>query len=95
MPIGVPELIIILIVVLLIFGPKRLPQLGRQLGGGMREFKDSIQGKGGKDDEEADDDAPARPELTRAEQADVLDPTPDASRAPTGGRDESASRSGG
>jgi sec-independent protein translocase protein TatA len=50
MPIGVPELIIILIVVLLIFGPKRLPQLGRQLGGGMREFKDSIAGK---DDDEA------------------------------------------
>jgi sec-independent protein translocase protein TatA len=96
MPIGIPELLIILVVVLLIFGPKRLPQLGRQLGGGMREFKDSIQGKG-KDDDDADDadDAPARPELTRAQQADVLDPTPDATRAPTGGRDESATRSGG
>jgi sec-independent protein translocase protein TatA len=92
-PIGIPELLIILVVALLIFGPKRLPQLGRQLGGGMREFKDSIQGKG-KDDED-DDDAPERPELTRAQQADVLDPTPDATRAPTGGRDESATRSGG
>jgi sec-independent protein translocase protein TatA len=94
-PIGIPELLIILVVVLLIFGPKRLPQLGRQLGGGMREFKDSIQGKGKDDDDETDDDAAARPELTRAEQADVLDPTPDATRAPTGGRDESATRSGG
>jgi sec-independent protein translocase protein TatA len=93
MPIGVPELIIILIVVLLIFGPKRLPQLGKQLGGGMREFKDSIQGKD-KDDED-DDDTPSRPEITRAQQADPLDPTPDATRAPTGGRDESATRSGG
>jgi sec-independent protein translocase protein TatA len=92
-PIGIPELLIILVVVLLIFGPKRLPHLGRQLGGGMREFKDSIQGKG-KDDED-DDDAAARPELTRAQQADALDPTPDATRAPTGGRDESATRSGG
>jgi sec-independent protein translocase protein TatA len=92
MPIGVPELIIVLVIVLLVFGPKRLPQLGRQLGGGMREFKDGIQGKN-KDDGEADE--AARPELTRAAQADVLDPTPDATRAPTGGRDESATRSGG
>jgi sec-independent protein translocase protein TatA len=90
---GVPELLIILVILLVVFGPKRLPQLGRQLGGGMREFKDSIQGKGGDDD---DDDAPAhKPELTRAQQADVLDPTPDATRAPVGERDEPATRSGG
>jgi sec-independent protein translocase protein TatA len=96
MPIGIPELIIVLVIVLLVFGPKRLPQLGRQLGGGMREFKDGIQGNKGKDDEDEDDDAVAgRPELTRAAQADVLDPTPDATKAPTGGRDESATRSGG
>lgn len=43
--IGPMELIIVLVIVLLIFGPKRLPGLGRQLGSGMREFKDSIQGK--------------------------------------------------
>ena len=36
-----------------------------------------------------------RPELTRAQQADVLDPTPDATRAPVGERDESATRPGG
>ena len=99
MPIGIPELIIVLVIVLLVFGPKRLPQLGRQLGGGMREFKDSIQGNN-KDDAEESRDAAAdadagRPELTRAAQADVLDPTPDATQAPTGGRDESATRSGG
>jgi sec-independent protein translocase protein TatA len=44
------ELIIVLVIVLLIFGPKRLPGLGRQLGSGMREFKDSIQGKEDRDD---------------------------------------------
>ncbi|MGZ4275901.1 MAG: Sec-independent protein translocase subunit TatA/TatB [Solirubrobacteraceae bacterium] len=43
--IGPMELIIILVIVLLVFGPKRLPGLGRQLGSGMREFKDSITGK--------------------------------------------------
>jgi sec-independent protein translocase protein TatA len=51
--IGPTELIIVLVIVLLIFGPKRLPGLGKQLGSGMREFKDSITGKGGDDDEEA------------------------------------------
>jgi sec-independent protein translocase protein TatA len=41
---GPLELIIILVVVLVIFGPKRLPDLGRSLGRGMREFKDSVTG---------------------------------------------------
>ena len=47
MPFGVgfPELIILLIVLLLVFGAKRLPEMGRSLGKGMREFKDSITGK--------------------------------------------------
>jgi sec-independent protein translocase protein TatA len=48
--IGPTELIIVLVIVLLIFGPKRLPGLGKQLGSGMREFKDSISGKD-RDDE--------------------------------------------
>jgi sec-independent protein translocase protein TatA len=63
--IGLPELAIVLVILLVIFGPKRLPGLGRSLGSGMREFKDSITGKSGDDDE--DDDA--RPALTRAEAA--------------------------
>jgi sec-independent protein translocase protein TatA len=37
--------VVILIVALLVFGPKRLPEMGRSLGKGMREFKDSISGK--------------------------------------------------
>ena len=43
--IGWPELLILLLVLLLIFGPKRLPEMGRSLGGGLREFKNSITGK--------------------------------------------------
>jgi sec-independent protein translocase protein TatA len=50
--IGPMELIIVLVIVLLIFGPKRLPSLGKQLGSGMREFKDSISGKDKDDDDE-------------------------------------------
>jgi sec-independent protein translocase protein TatA len=50
--IGLPELIVLLIVLLLIFGPKRLPEMGRSLGRGMREFKDSISGNRDDDDDE-------------------------------------------
>jgi sec-independent protein translocase protein TatA len=42
---GPLEIVIILVIVLVIFGPKRLPDLGRSLGKGMREFKDSVTGK--------------------------------------------------
>ncbi len=43
--IGISGLILLLIVALLVFGPKRLPEMGRSLGKGMREFKDSLSGK--------------------------------------------------
>ena len=39
---GATELLIVLVIVLLILGPKRLPSLGRQLGGGVREFRRSL-----------------------------------------------------
>ncbi len=51
-PIGPLELGIVLLIVLLIFGPKRLPGLGKQLGSGMREFKDGITGKAADDEPE-------------------------------------------
>jgi sec-independent protein translocase protein TatA len=52
--IGIWELLILLLVLLLVFGPKRLPEMGRQLGRGMREFKDSVTGKDGDDDRAAE-----------------------------------------
>ena len=51
---GPLEIVLVIVVLLVIFGPKRLPSLGRSLGSGMREFKDSITGKD-KDDDEDDD----------------------------------------
>jgi sec-independent protein translocase protein TatA len=57
------DLIIVLVIILLIFGPKRLPGLGKQLGHGMREFKESITGQS------KDEDAETRPELTAASAA--------------------------
>jgi sec-independent protein translocase protein TatA len=59
--IGIWEILILLLVVLLVFGPKRLPEMGRSLGKGMREFKDSISGNDV-------DDEPRRAELPPAEQ---------------------------
>ena len=49
--IGPTELIIVLVIALVVFGPKKLPQLGRSLGSGMREFKDSITGSSKDDDD--------------------------------------------
>jgi sec-independent protein translocase protein TatA len=51
--IGPLELVIILVIVLVIFGARRIPEVGRSLGTGMREFKDGIMGKGGDKEEPA------------------------------------------
>lgn len=50
--IGIWEMLILLLVLLLVFGPKRLPEMGRQLGRGMREFKETISGENDHDDAE-------------------------------------------
>ena len=79
--IGPMELIIVLVIVLLIFGPKRLPGLGKQLGTGMREFKDSISGKGGKDDDDEDDEQPA----SRRREVETALGRPEGEQAPLEG----------
>jgi sec-independent protein translocase protein TatA len=81
--IGPMELIIVLVIVLLIFGPKRLPGLGKQLGTGMREFKDSISGKDDKHDEDEDEDA-ERPAKSRREVEAALG-RPEGEQAPLEG----------
>jgi len=75
--IGPLEIILVIVVLLVIFGPKRLPSLGKSLGTGMREFKDSITGDD-KDDEQTD--ATGRPALTQA-QADASIAAPQAPEA--------------
>jgi sec-independent protein translocase protein TatA len=68
--IGAPELLIVLVIVLIIFGPKKLPQLGRSLGGGLREFKNSVSGKDKDDDDEPEViEGPDRTNVTTAAAA--------------------------
>jgi sec-independent protein translocase protein TatA len=57
--IGVQELLIVLVLALIILGPKRLPEVGRSIGSGMREFKDSISGGRRDDDDDYDIDGTA------------------------------------
>ena len=50
--VGPMELVIVLVIALIVLGPKRLPEVGRSVGKGMKEFKDSISGITADDDEE-------------------------------------------
>ena len=69
---GPLEIVLILFIVLVFFGPKRLPELGKSLGSGMRNFKDSVTGKGDDDD----DDEPARIAAPDAEVSAAPAPPP-------------------
>jgi sec-independent protein translocase protein TatA len=68
--IGWQGLVVILLIALIIFGPKRLPEMGRSLGRGMREFKESITGNNKDDDDDFD-----RAELPRGENEPVVSAT--------------------
>jgi sec-independent protein translocase protein TatA len=57
--VGPLELIVILAIALIVLGPKKLPEVGRSIGKGMREFKDSLNG----DDDRRDEDDEERPAL--------------------------------
>jgi sec-independent protein translocase protein TatA len=52
--VGPMELIIVLVIALIVLGPKRLPEVGRSVGRGMREFKESISGENDREDEDDD-----------------------------------------
>ena len=67
-PIGTPELIIIMVVLLLLFGAKRLPEMGRSVGRGMREFKDAVTND--KDDDKDDLRSTAPRELDPVDSRD-------------------------
>jgi sec-independent protein translocase protein TatA len=66
-PLSWPEILIILVVLLLLFGAKRLPEMGRSLGKGMREFKDAVTGN---------EEQPKPPEQLNATTPTPTTPTP-------------------
>jgi sec-independent protein translocase protein TatA len=61
--IGPLEIIVVLIIALVVFGPKRLPELGRSLGKGIREFRGSVSGE---HDEDERPSAPPEIEVARS-----------------------------
>jgi sec-independent protein translocase protein TatA len=69
--VGPLEIAVVLIIVLIIFGPKRLPELGRSMGHGIREFKNSISGESDKDSPEE-----KQRELQASQQAQASQPQP-------------------
>jgi len=58
---GLPELLLILLIVILLFGPGRIGKLAGELGKGIRSFRDGITGKGGEDREEKNKDEASKP----------------------------------
>jgi sec-independent protein translocase protein TatA len=78
--IGLPEIAIVLLIVLVIFGPKRLPQLGRSLGSGMREFKDAVTGNRKDDDDMPGLTSPPPDPAERVTATAAADETPAATR---------------
>jgi sec-independent protein translocase protein TatA len=74
--VGPLELAIVLIVALVVLGPKRLPEVGRSLGNGIREFKDSLSSEGHHDDEtHLDVEEPPKAVTTAAATAPVAPDT--------------------
>jgi len=76
--VGIMEIAIVLVIALIVFGPKRLPELGKSLGRGISEFKQGVSSIGDSvsgDDREDHEDEPV--ELTDAQANGVVDPDPE------------------
>jgi sec-independent protein translocase protein TatA len=72
--IGPLEIVVILIIALIIFGPKRLPELGRSMGKGIREFRSSLSGENKKEEEEVQELERSRSEtVVREEEAPLVE----------------------
>jgi sec-independent protein translocase protein TatA len=70
--IGPLEIIIVLIIALVVFGPKRLPELGRSLGKGIREFRGSISGHDDDEDKKPPQALDAGKDETAAAESETV-----------------------
>jgi len=85
-PIGLPELIFIFIIALVVFGPKKLPELGKSLGKGLREFnkaKNELKATWDEQIREAENSLNSANEPVRKTIAAIHEPTPEAKTEPT------------
>jgi sec-independent protein translocase protein TatA len=88
--IGPMEIILVLVIALLVLGPKKLPEVGRSVGKGLREFKDGVAGITGGDD----DDEPATTKVVQAKASTSTPvPEPDPEPAVTGTATETVAKS--
>jgi sec-independent protein translocase protein TatA len=81
--IGVPELLIVLVIALIVLGPKKLPEVGRSLGRGMREFKDSISGITDSDDDDDVDEQTGLPAPTSVASTPTTAASPENQTTPS------------
>ncbi len=63
--VGPLEIVIIMVIALIVLGPKKLPEMGRSVGRGMREFKDAVSGES-RDEDDEQEDAPAAEDPARS-----------------------------
>jgi len=75
--IGPLEIIVVLIIALVVFGPKRLPELGRSLGKGIREFKGSVTGENDDEDDDEDERPAPPPEIEAGGDTAAPAPAPE------------------
>jgi sec-independent protein translocase protein TatA len=75
--VGPLELVVVMVIALIVLGPKRLPEVGRSLGKGIREFKDSINNIGGDDDDDDVREDDPKPLTTAAATAPAPPPEAD------------------
>jgi sec-independent protein translocase protein TatA len=71
--IGPLELIVVLIIALVVFGPKRLPELGRSLGRGIREFRSTVSGEKKDDEDDELHEIEQTQEQAKAETAEAVE----------------------
>jgi len=79
--IGPLEIFIVLIIALIVFGPKRLPELGKSLGRGLREFKETVTGD--RHDDEGDEDEVKALSASEAAPSQAEPPAAPAEAEPT------------